>query len=983
MLKLINIFAAIILNIVNMNGKLKVLSAGVLFFIGGQFVQAQQKKDEAKEKEIEEVVMVGYGTQKKSDVTSSVATVKGDAIANLNTPTFEAQLAGRSSGVQVVNNSGEIGRAPTVRIRGINSITSGTAPLYVVDGVPIFSGDTGGGNTSANALGDINPADIETMTVLKDGAATAIYGSRAANGVILITTKKGKSGRFSVTYNNQFSIANVVKKFDLLETPDFITISNEKAAAVNSIWARGTDFNTDWQDAVLRTGTQTDHFLSMTGGLGNGNYYASFGYTNQEGVIKPNGMERISVRMNADQKVTNWLKLTSSLSYSETQYKGLNNGYNSISGAMFSAVRQLPNTPIYDPSTPTGYNIFTAGTTSMVGQWDNYIPITSSLTNIAYIVNNNKYQSDLTRFIGSIAADVKITDWANYKLQVSKDRSVTTGFLYWNRVHGDGFSRGGYIDNNYLNLDRWNIQNILDLKKTFLDHNFNLVLVNEYQKQRNNSFFGDGQGLSTDFFGQINLISGSYTTQLSGGSASENGLISYAARLSYNYANKYFVQGTVRRDGLSALPTANKWGNFPGLSLGWTVSNENFLKGNKMLSELKLRASYGKVGNTDIGNYPYLGLYNSYKYADYTGIGYSQAGNDQLKWETNVKKNIGADFGFANNRITFSADYFINKNDGLILQVPVPPSLGIPNNFINKNIGSMENKGFEFSLGADLVKNENFTWNVNGNLTLMDNKVLSLVDGSDIIGSQNGQTAYLIRVGESVRSLYGFKYWGVNMANGNPVYYKANGTLVQGNLSDGSYYVFDPSNPSVFGAKSSLGSSPGNDDRQILGNTLPTYFGALNTTMKYKNFDFGVMARFSGGNKIFNVTRRELLNQDFYNNGTEILGRWQSVSDPGDGWTPRLYGTKGNIVNLEGVVNSRFVENGDFIKVDNITLGYSFDKSVIEKVSLSKFRVYAVLQNAIMFTKYTGIDPEMESTGMDYNSVPRQMTFSMGINATF
>jgi TonB-linked SusC/RagA family outer membrane protein len=983
MLKLINIFAAIILNIVNMNGKLKVLTAGVLFFMGGQFVQAQQKKDEAKEKEIEEVVMVGYGTQKKSDVTSSVATVKGDAIANLNTPTFEAQLAGRSSGVQVVNNSGEIGRAPTVRIRGINSISSGTAPLYVVDGVPIFSGDTGGGNTAANALGDINPADIETMTVLKDGAATAIYGSRAANGVILITTKKGKSGRFSVTYNNQFSIANVVKKFDLLETPDFITISNEKAAAVNSIWARGTDFNTDWQDAVLRTGTQTDHFLSMTGGLGNGNYYASFGYTNQEGVIKPNGMERISVRMNADQKVTNWLKLTSSLSYSETQYKGLNNGYNSISGAMFSAVRQLPNTPIYDPSTPTGYNIFTSGTTSMVGQWDNYIPITSSLTNIAYIVNNNKYQSDLSRFIGSIAADVKITDWANYKLQVSKDRSVTTGFLYWNRVHGDGFSRGGYIDNNYLNLDRWNIQNILDLKKSFLDHNFNLVLVNEYQKQRNNSFFGDGQGLSTDFFGQINLISGSYTTQLSGGSASENGLISYAARLSYNYANKYFVQGTVRRDGLSALPTANKWGNFPGLSLGWTVSNENFLKGNKMLSELKLRASYGKVGNTDIGNYPYLGLYNSYKYADYTGIGYSQAGNDQLKWETNVKKNVGADFGFANNRITFSADYFINKNDGLILQVPVPPSLGIPNNFINKNIGSMENKGFEFSLGADLVKNENFTWNVNGNLTLMDNKVLSLVDGSDITGSQNGQTAYLIRVGESVRSLYGFKYWGVNMANGNPVYYKANGTLVQGNLSDGSYYVFDPANPSVFGAKSSLGSSPGNDDRQILGNTLPTYFGALNTTMKYKNFDFGVMARFSGGNKIFNVTRRELLNQDFYNNGTEILGRWQSVSDPGDGWTPRLYGTKGNIVNLEGVVNSRFVENGDFIKVDNITLGYSFDKSVIEKVSLSKFRVYAVLQNAIMFTKYTGIDPEMESTGMDYNSVPRQMTFSMGINATF
>lgn len=982
MLNFINIFVKNVLKLVNMDVKIKSLTVGALFFLGGITVMAQQTKEKS-EKEIEEVVVVGYGTQKKSDVTSSVSTVKGDAIVNLNTPTFEAQLAGRSSGVQVVNNSGEIGRAPTVRIRGVNSISSGTAPLYVVDGVPIFSGDTGGGNTAANALADINPADIETMTVLKDGAATAIYGSRAANGVVLITTKKGKSGRFSVTYNNQFSIANVVKKFDLLQTPDFIKISNEKAAAVNAVWARGTDFNTDWQDAVLRTGTQTDHFLSMTGGLGNGNYYASFGYTNQEGVIKPNGMERLSVRMNADQKVTSWLKLTSSLAYSETQYKGLNNGYSSISGAMFSAVRQLPNTPIYDSTTPTGYNIFTSGTASMVGQWDNYIPITSSLTNIAYIVNNNKYESDLTRFIGSLAADVKLTDWASYKLQISKDRSVTTGFLYWNKVHGDGFSREGYIDNNYLNLDRWNIQNILDLKKSFNQHNVNLVLVNEYQKQKSNYFFGQGQGLSSDFFGEAGIISGSYTTQFSGGAVSENGLISYAARLSYNYGNKYFVQGTIRRDGLSSLPTANKWGNFPGLSLGWTVSNESFLKGNKTLSDLKLRASYGKVGNTDIGNYPYLGLYNNYKYADYTGIGYSQAGNDKLQWETSTKKNIGADFGFLNNRITFSADYFVNQNDGLILAVPLPPSLGVPNNSINKNIGKMENKGFEFSLGADLVKGDDFTWSINGNLTLIDNKVLSLVDGSDIIGSQNGQTAYLTRVGESLRSLYGFQYWGVNMANGNPVYYKADGSLVQGNLNDNKYYVFDPSNPTVLGAQSSLGSSPGNDDRRILGNILPTYFGALNTNIKYKNFDFGVMARFSGGNKVFNVTRRELLNQDFYNNGTEILGRWQSASEPGDGWTPRLYGSKSSFVNLEGVVNSRFVEKGDFIKIDNITLGYSFDKSVIEKISLSKFRIYAVLQNAIMFTKYKGIDPEMENLGMDYNSVPRQMTFSMGINATF
>ena len=959
-----------------MNVKLRVLSIGVVFF-AAQYLSAQT--DSTKVSDIEEVVVVGYGTQKKTDVTSSVSLVKGEDIANLNTPTFEAQLAGRSSGVQVVSSSGDIGRAPTVRIRGVNTISSGTSPLYVVDGVPIFAGDTGGGNTYANALADINPSDIETMTVLKDGAATAIYGSRAANGVILITTKKGKNGRFSVNYNNMFSVASVVEKLDLLKTSDFLTISNEKAAAAGTVWARGSEYDTDWQDAVLRTGTQTYHFLSMTGGLGKGNYYASLGYTKQEGVIKPNEMERISLRMNSDQKVTDWFKLSTSMSYTETGYVGLNNGYSSISGAMFNAVRQLPNTPIYNPLTPTGYNIFTQGTVSRVGQWDNFIPITSDLTNIAYVVNNNKYSSDLTRFIGSVSGDVKITDWLDYKLQVSKDRSVTTGFLYWNRVHGDGFSRGGFIDNNYLNLDRWNIQNILNFNKSFGSHNVNVVLVNEYQKQRSNSFFADGQGLSSDFFGDVGVISGSYATQYSGGGTSENGLISYAARLSYNYANKYFIQGTIRRDGLSALPTDNKWGNFPGLSLGWTVSNENFLKDNATLSELKLRASYGKVGNTDIGNYPYLGLYNSFKYADYNGIGYSQAGNDQLKWETNTKKNIGADFGFLRNKITFSADYFINENDGLILAVPLSPSLGVPGNSVNKNIGSMENRGFEFTANANILKNDNFSWSIGGNVTTMENKVTGLVDGNDIIQSQNGETAYLIREGESLRSLYGYRYWGVNAANGNPVYYKADGTLVQANVANQGYYVFDPNNPGTLGTASSLS----NADKVILGNTLPTYFGSVNTEFKYKSFDLSVMARFSGGNSIYNVTRRELLNQDFYNNGSEILGRWQSASNPGDGWTPRLYGGRGNFINLNGQASSRFVEKGDFVKIDNITLGYSLDPDMLSGIHLSKLRIYGVIQNAIMFTNYSGIDPEMENLGMDYNSVPRQSTISFGINATF
>lgn len=844
--------------------------------------------------------------------------------------------------------------------------------------MPMISGDTGGGYAGANALGDLNPDDIESMTVLKDGAATAIYGSRAANGVILITTKKGKGGRFSVNYNNQFSVASVAKKFDLLGTEDFLKITAEKTAPANAQWARGNEFDTDWQDAVLRSASQQDHFVSMSGGLGKGNFYTSLGYTWQEGIIKPNQMQRFTVRMNADQKVTDWFKISANLSYAETEYQGLNNGANSISGAMFSAIRQLPNTPIMNPNSPTGYNIVTAGTVSRVGQWDNYIPITSNLTNIAYIVNNNSLTSDLTRLIAGVAGEVKIADWIDYKLQANKDRSVTTGLLYYNRVHGDGFSRGGLIENNYLSLDRWNLQNIVNIHKDFGEHNLGLLLVNEYQKQERRYFYGGGTGLSDDFFGG-GLVSGSYSIQNSGGSRSESGIISYAARFNYNYANKYFIEGSIRRDGLSSLPQANKWGTFPGASIGWNVSNEAFLADSNVISDLKLRASYGKVGNSEIGSYPYQGLYSNYKYADYNGLGFYQAENENLKWETNKKYNYGADLGFLNNRLTFTVDYFINRNDNLVLGVPTAPSLGVPNNSINMNVGSMENKGLEVSFNADIIKKEDFSWSVNGNVTTMKNEVTSLIDGNDIFPVINNQSSYLIREGESLRSLYGFRYWGVNSANGNPVYYKGDGSLVEGNIGTQTYHVFDPNNAGTLGAKSILSES----DKTILGSSLPTYFGALNTTVRYKNFDFSAMARFSGGNKIFNVTRREQLSMDFYNNGAEILGRWQSPDQPGDGMTPRLWASKDAFINLTGQASTRFVEKADFVKIDNLTLGYSFDKDMISAIKLTKLRVYVLAQNAFVFTKYKGIDPELESWGMDYNTVPRQRTFSMGINATF
>jgi TonB-linked SusC/RagA family outer membrane protein len=920
---------------------------------------------------LDEVVVVGYGTQKKKDVTGSISSVKGNAIANLAAPSFESQLAGRAAGVQVTTNSGVLGQAPNIRIRGVGSLTSGTYPLVVVDGVPIFTGDVGG-YANTNALGDINPADIESMEILKDGSATAIYGSRAANGVILITTKRGKGGKFSANYNTYVGSLQPIEYLSLLKTDDFITIQNEKRTNRGaSLWANGTKYDTDWQKAVLRSSAlQIDHNLSMSGSTDKTNYYFSMGYNKQEGVALANEQTKYNIRANVEQKIKSWLSLGTNIAISRTQNDGLNVGTSSLSGLMFNAMRQLPNTAVFDATNPTGYNI-AAGS---VGQGENFSVIANNIPNIRYVLDNNILRSKIDRSLVSIYANTKITNSLNFKTQASVDAIGTEGFLYYNPINGDGAGVSGLIRNDFTNLTRWNIQNVLSYNKTFGDaHNVSAVAIYEAQQQRTSNFFGGGNGLSSSFFNQ-NVISGSYTTAISGGSLSENGILSYAGKLNYNYKEKYFIQGSIRKDGLSALPTANKWGTFPGVSAGWTISKESFMQGIKdVVSDFKVRASYAEVGNTSIGNYPSLGLYNNSKYADYNGIAYTQAGNDQLKWETSLKTDYGADLSLFNNRLRLTYDYFINNQNGLILDVPQPVSLGVPGNSIAKNIGSVENTGHELSADFNAFNGANFKWNINANISFAKSNVVTLVNGQDILSGDN-----LLREGESPFSIYGFKYFGVNAANGNPVYYKADGSLVQGNIDTQAYRVYDPNNPADISVASSLSSA----DKSVIGNVLPTYFGAVINNLTYKNLDLTFMFRFSGGNQIFNATRREGLAQNFNNNSTEILGRWQSAANPGDGWTPRLRDDRETFININQA-STRFLEDADFIKLDNITLGYSLDKTVTDKIGVNKLRFYVQGQNLWTITDYRGLDPEMEIRGVDLNGTPRSRMFTLGLNVGF
>ncbi|TDO96515.1 SusC/RagA family TonB-linked outer membrane protein [Flavobacterium sp. 245] len=937
-----------------------------------------------------EVVVVGYGVQKRKEVTGSISKISGKDIANLVTPSFEGVLAGRATGVQVLTNTGLIGAAPKIRIRGISTISGVNDPLIVVDGVPIYSGDIGGA-TSTNGLADINPEDIESFDVLKDGAATAIYGSRAANGVILITTKTGKKGTLKVNYSSVLGVASAAKTYNVLETPDFLVISNEKRTnAGQTPWAVGSTFNTDWQSAVLRNAPQMTHNLNFSGGSDKTKYYLSLGYSELEGINLSNSMKKYSIRANIDQEINKWLSMGTNINVNRTEINGLNSNASGLSGNIFNTIRQLPNTPIYDPLDPTGYNLSSNNAT--VGQWDNLAPVGDNITNIMYVLDHNKYQSNTTRILFNTYANAKITSDLSFKLQVGADNASTDGMYYWNPVHGDGRGVNGTLYQDNTDLMRWNWQNILNYKHTFAeDHNLGVTGVAEYQKSRSQVLWGQGSDLLSDYFDK-NLVSNTFNTKDAGGGVTEKGIISYLGRVTYNYKEKYFIQGSIRRDGISQYEKDVRWHNFPGVSAGWTVSKENFMQGiSKVVSDFKLRGSYSEVGNVDVLGgiaYPAKGLTVGSPYGGANGIGYSQFGNNVLQWETSNKVDFGADFGFLDNRLTLQFDYYKNDIDGIVLAAPVDPSLGVPGvngGVVNTNIGKMYNQGYEFAVSFKAINNENFTWDVSSNLTLSKNEVTGLVDGQDIVGGSSTDTNIapniIIRQGESINSLYGFKYWGVNKANGNPVYYKANGTLVQGNLNNSLYYTFDPANPGA-AMNAASQSSLVTADKSILGNTLPTYFGSVSSTMKYKNLDFGFMFRFSGGNKIFNSTRRELMNQNFNNNGTEILGRWQSVDNPGDGWTPRLYASSNTFTNLSGSASTRFVEKGDFISLDNISLGYTLPKSVMEKIGVDNFRVFLQGQNIWLISDYKGINPEMETSGVDVNGTPRSKVISMGINVS-
>ncbi|WP_428664660.1 SusC/RagA family TonB-linked outer membrane protein [Runella sp.] len=949
--------------------------------------------------ELSEVVVIGYGVQQRKAFTGAASKVDAKQFANLMTSSIDKQLAGRATGVQVTNVGGGVNTPARIRIRGTNSINQANDPLIVVDGIPIISGNLAG-TTNSNALGDINPADIENMEILKDGSATAIYGSRAAAGVILITTKKGTKGKGKVSYDAYIGFNNALKRFDLLNAQEFVTIANEKLANAGqplraNMDANGT--NTDWQDQVMvKNATVHNHTISAQGGSEKTSYYMSLNYSQQQGIIITNYNKAYRARLNVEHEANKYVKLGNNITISRQDDGDQNNGTNALSGAISSSLRLLPNVSPYNPNHPTGFNINWPNGNSM-NPGANTTSVDDNFTNAAYTLRANQYRSDKYRIINN--SFIEISPVAGLKLRsvFSADMFNDYSFQSWTNQHGDGYGTStggtnGYVYNISQNQLRYTWQNYLNYNLTLgKNHNFYLTAGHEVQRENYKWHSASGTNISDMFFVKENFITGSAAIQTIGGSLSQSGFESLFGRFNYDYNSKYFVQASIRRDGQSSLSPDKRYGVFPGFSAGWRISQEGFWAGSNLsqyINEVKLKASYAKVGNTLTG-FPYLSTYGARPYGNISGIAVSAVGNSDLQWETSNKYDAGLELGILNNRFNVTLDYFVNDVDNLVLDVPTPLSGGVPNNSIKQNIGSLRNKGIELSIGGDILRSKDFSWNANFNYSNIKNEITALysIGGTAVPYIQNGGYN-LIKIGQPINVIHGYQFSGVNSANGNPVYVKADGSLIQLNLSNGApfsiggYYLANNQNEGTLGAQSSLTFT----DRKELGNPTPVWFGALTNNFRYKGLSLEVMLRYSGGNKILNVTKQEiLLNQSFQNNGREILNRWQKAGDVTT--VPRLYYGQGNNINQTQLANSRFIESGDYLRLQNVVLSYTLPSGGLSKATngfIQSLRLFAQGQNLAVWTKYSGADPDnISNLGLDYAVSPQIRTTSFGLNIGF
>ena len=947
-------------------------------------------------KALDEVVVVAYGTQSARTVTASVSTVRADALKDVPSVSFDQMLQGRASGVSITTPSAGVGQAPIVRVRGVNSITSGTSPLYVVDGVPIESGNLSY-LANANALADINPADIVSMDVLKDAAAAALYGSRAANGVILITTKQGQSGKVKVSYDGFVGFSNATDFYEMMNAQEYVDFKNLAVKnrygtdelslttgyvspygnkAFNMMKdANGNYVDTDWKDAAFQNGLSQSHSVAVSGGSDKVRYYLSGNYTTQEGIVKGDKYDRLGVKANINVQATDWLKVgmntnvtTGTTSYVDAARRGSNFA---VGGFPRLALINAPNLPMYNED----------GTPYYLAQGLGYggNTVFSTFSNPAAILSlGNGLSSDVTRFIGVFYAEATPLKGLSLKTQYGVDYARIEEQRFWSPLHGDGVNSKGLANAYNTKNNRWTWTNTATYNFSLGQNNFNLLAGTEASERNNSRWTAQRKDLQDDKFV---VFQGPFGSATAGGSLSNNTMVSYFGRINYDYASKYIVSLNYRRDGYSALSEKNRWGNFGGVSAAWRVSEEGFFKPlRNVVDDLKIKGSYGVVGNTDIYDYASKSFYSSYNYGINGTYGLAQIADPNLKWESSEKYSIGFNARLL-DRISVDFDYYYTKSSDLILDVPQSPSKGIPGNIITTNAGKMKNSGIELTVSADVIRNSQFTWETSFNITTNKNKVISLADGvENILKGDNGslEITNITVPGKSIGRLYLYPTAGVDPKSGRRVFITPEGDRTLLMFEKGGWFYEDGT------------EYAGEFEPVDCGNTLPTWYGGWTNNFKYKGFDLSLFFQFSGGNKIYNGTKASVSDMRYWNNSKDVYKKYWTPERTHAEYPMPIYGD--NYSNGSALPISDLVEKGDYLRLKNVSLGYTFNtKNWSKAVGISALRLYVQAQNLFVITGYSGMDPEtltnVESAtlsgGTDKNTLPQARTYTIGVNLTF
>jgi len=884
---------------------------------------------------LEQVVVVGYGSQSKKNITGSISSVDGKDFENRPVFSTAQALQGKAAGVQVTQPSGKPGTEFSIRIRGTNSVNANNDPLYVIDGVPTT--DTRG----------LNPNDIENIQILKDAASASIYGARASNGVVLITTKKGAAGKTSTTFNTYVGFSQLAKKIDVLDGAQYIQYMQERGEPISD-----DNANTDWQEETFGTGINQNYQLAFSGGTEKGRYYLSLGYLKDKGMVNPAAFNRYSARLNVDSKINDWLTVGSNLNFYRTN--STNAGDNASSGRggiILSALNSPPNLGIYDADNPEQFS-----TNPFQASWE---------TPLSYMSRDEETSNN--RLIGNVFTEIRLFKDLKFRSSVGADVSNAVYEFYVDPVRTVYGRQNHGISNvsksEYMSLLN---ENTLTYAKYFGKNSLTALAGFSVQENAYGHAYINTKDLPLQ---PVQTTNAGNQIEGAGNSKTSSALVSQFGRIIYDYDTKYLLTAALRRDGSSKLAPGNKWDIFPSFSAGWRLSQEKFFEGAGMINDLKLRGGWGQTGNQEgLSDFASFGLLDFSRITPGTtligpGIRRFSIANPDLTWEKTTQTNFGLDITTWNNRLTFTADVYWKTTKGLIMSIPLPSSVGVDQPFV-RNDGELTNSGIEFAVSSENIKGNALRWSTDFNISFNKNEVtkLELQKVYDYAGIySNSQSAIRMTEGQPLGSFFGYISEGVDPETGNIVYRDVDGN---GSITP--------------------------DDRTFIGQAAPKFIYGMTNNLSFMNFDLSIFIQGVQGNDIFNATKMDLEGMfDSKNQSTNVLDRWQQIGDVTD--VPKANSAgDGSLDNIHN--SSRFVEDGSFLRLKSVTLAYNFPASWMQRAKIKNLSIYATAQNLLTFTKYTGFDPEVNAYGVnsrgtefgvDYGTYPQTRQVVFGLNITF